>query len=178
MRIKSFIAGFIVASALVAVAYAQTQSQSSSSSSKQSSSSSSASKQSSSSASARSGGSHLAGSSSSGSGNMRSIPYPTHAVIYSPGKNWDTSKSVMEQTLIQEHIAYWQRVISTGKFFLGGPWRNEPGGMNLLVTKSDEEAESLVMGDPAVKGGLLVPDIKAWYIGLDGTLAASQLAGK
>lgn len=169
MRFKSFAAGFIVASALVGIAYAQTQSQSNSQSKQGSSSASS-------SASARSGGSQSA--SGHGSGSMKSTPHPTHAVIYRPGQAWDTSKSVMEQAMIQDHIAYWQRVIPTGKFIWGGPWRKEPGGMNLLVVKSDAEAEKLVMADPAVQGGLLEPDIKPWYVGLDGTLAASAMAGK
>lgn len=172
MRLKSFVAGFVSASVMVAVAYAQT----SSGSSQQSSSSSNSSKQASSSASSssKSGG----GYSGSSSGSSRSIPHPTHAVIYSPGEKWDRSKSVMQQPLIQDHIAYWQKVIPTGKFIWGGPWTTEPGGMNLLVVKSDEEAERLVMGDPAVKGGLLEPDIKGWYVGLDGTLAASSVVGK
>ncbi len=176
MRLKSFVAGFIAASALVAVAYAQTQSSSSSSSSKQSSSSSSS--NASASKSANAGGSSNSGGSMNGSGGMKSIPHPTHAIIYSPGEKWIDGKPIMEQPFIREHIAYWQKVIPTGKFIWGGPWRDEPGGMNLLVVKSDEEAERLVMGDPAVKAGLLVPDIKAWYVGLDGTLAASTVIGK
>lgn len=169
MSFKGFVTGFACASTIVAFAYAQ-QTTTSTSTNKQGSGSSSAS------ATASAGGSHSGSGngSGSGSGGMMSIPHPTHAVIYKAGEKWDKDLQVMEQPFIQDHINYWNKVIPTGKFIWGGPWKKEPGGMGLLIVKTDEEAQKLVMDDPAVQNGLLVPEIKPWYVGLDGSYYAAM----
>jgi uncharacterized protein YciI len=173
MKLKSFLIT-AVALSMAAVLYAQTSQSSQSNSNSQSgngrstssaSSSSSASGWSSSNGSRNSsaGGNH--GGSGSGSGNGSGFGFngkPTHAIMYTLDSS--TSNDVNDRKVFEQHSKYMSDQQSKGKVLLFGPWRDQPGSMAIVMTKSDEEANEIAKNDPAVKSGNLTFEVRAWNV--------------
>ena len=64
------------------------------------------------------------------------------------------------------HFANIGRLADEGKLAIAGPFgKNEKAyrGLYIFNVTTVEEAEKLVMLDPAVKSGVLVPDLTPWY---------------
>jgi len=64
------------------------------------------------------------------------------------------------------HFANIGRLADTGKLAVAGPFGNNDKayrGLYIFNVATIEEAEKLVMLDPAVKAGVFVPDLTLWY---------------
>lgn len=142
--------------AAIAVALAQSTSNSGSTS-KQGGASASAS------SSARSSGGQSGNVSAFGS----TLPKPTHAILYSAGPNWIEGRPANQQNL-GEHAQYMSDLIKRGYLIFGGPWRDLPGGMTLIRARNDEEARAILDRDPAVRGGIMVGELRAWNVVFQG----------
>lgn len=86
------------------------------------------------------------------------------------GRVWDSGRSLGEQKLVGEHMAYLGRLIERGEVTQAGaviPDDHGPGDdglLALIVYAVDvERARQLADGDPAVRGGMISLDIRPWY---------------
>ncbi|HXG58316.1 MAG TPA: YciI family protein [Thermoanaerobaculia bacterium] len=64
------------------------------------------------------------------------------------------------------HFANINRLADEGKLAVAGPFgKNDKSyrGLYIFSVETVEEAEQLVMLDPAVKAGVFVPDLTPWY---------------
>ena len=64
------------------------------------------------------------------------------------------------------HFANIQRLADDGKLLVAGPFgKNDKTyrGLYIFDVETVEEAEQLVVMDPAVKAGVFVPDLTPWY---------------
>jgi len=160
MHSKTLTAALAAIVAVAGVAIAQNQTSTSTSTNKQGCATATASSR------ARSSG--FQGAHSSGSGSMLSMVKPTHVVVYTGGPNWIEGKPAVEQNL-RPHADYMAGMLKKGILLLGGPWRDEPGGLAVLNCRSDAEAEEVLRNDPSVKMGVMVGSLKAWSVYFQGT---------
>ena len=86
------------------------------------------------------------------------------------GRVWDSGRSLGEQKLVAEHMAYRGRLIDTGKVTQAGPviptdhGPDEDGLLALIVyAVGAEQARKLAEDDPAVRGGMVAVDVRPWY---------------
>jgi len=86
-----------------------------------------------------------------------------YAIIYSPGKKYDTNKTVYKQDL-KEHGLYLQQLSDNGTLVLAGPFTNDAGGM-LIIRASDEAAAlNIANKDPAVFNQVFIYKMTVWDI--------------
>src|SRR4029450_11198789 len=87
----------------------------------------------------------------------------TYLVIYRPGPEWLTGKSVMEQP-VKEHGKYMLSLYIKGSMRLAGPLTDNAGGAVLLDVSDEGEAKAIVANDPAVKSGIFVYEMHPWKL--------------
>jgi len=73
-----------------------------------------------------------------------------------PRPTFDKDASPAEQTLMEQHFAYWKDLNEKGVCFFGGPVFDPKGVYGILVVKAagEDEARALGSGDPSVKAGV------------------------
>ena len=61
-----------------------------------------------------------------------------------------------ENRIMEEHFSYLQDLLNEGKLYLAGPTlkENDPFGIYILNTETEEEAKLLIESDPSVKAGI------------------------
>ena len=61
-----------------------------------------------------------------------------------------------ERAMMDRHVEYWRGLLADGVAVVFGPVLNPDGGYGLAVVEvsGQEQAERLIAGDPAVRGGL------------------------
>ena len=96
---------------------------------------------------------------------MQDIRY---VVFHRPGPAWLSGKSFLDQPGVREHIAHYRKLLEAGKLELGGPHLDAGGGgmMIPVAGMTEEEAMRFAKEDPAVKGGLLLVEVRPWLIGM------------
>ena len=70
------------------------------------------------------------------------------------------------KAIFEGHFANIQRLADEGKLAVAGPFgKNDKNyrGLYIFNVATVEEAEKLVVLDPAVKAGVFVPDLTPWY---------------
>lgn len=84
--------------------------------------------------------------------------------ILKRGPNWPTDPSANAE-LQQKHIAYVKSMIESGKLALVGGIRdhNELVAVFIYRTKSAEEAQSWLAGDPGAAAGIVVAEWHPWW---------------
>ena len=88
---------------------------------------------------------------------------PTYYVLFhSPGPAWKPGVGFRDQPGIGDHVAYLGGLQAKGLVVMGGPFLDNSGGMQILSTTSEEEAQVLGEADPAVKAGLLRVTVRPW----------------
>ncbi len=88
---------------------------------------------------------------------------PTYFVIqHSPGPAWRTDVGFSDQPGLSEHRAYYAKIMDKGLIVMGGPFLDNSGGMQILSTASEADAEAIAKADPAVKSGLLIAKVRPW----------------
>jgi len=96
-------------------------------------------------------------------------------VLLNRGDAWDPA-SPQFANIVKEHPAFIHQFIGQGKIAVAAPFPfSEPGELRAveIFRVGTEETERLVKDDPAVKAGLLKPEIHPWATGA-GVLAPGQ----
>ena len=67
--------------------------------------------------------------------------------------------------LRQQHIAYFQSLLQTGKVIIAGPIREDAElvGVAIFNTKSSDEAQNWLNADPTVKAGYFITELHPWW---------------
>ena len=87
-------------------------------------------------------------------------------VILKTGPKDAEVKGDERKKIFEGHFANIARLADEGKLAVAGPFgKNDKAyrGLYIFNVPTIEEAEKLVMLDPAVKAGVFVPDITLWY---------------
>jgi uncharacterized protein YciI len=86
--------------------------------------------------------------------------------ILKTGPNDAAITGEQRNTIFAGHFANIRRLADEGKLAVAGPFgKNDKAyrGLYIFNVATIEEAETLVMLDPAVKAGVFVPDLTPWY---------------
>lgn len=86
-------------------------------------------------------------------------------VILKTGKTKLSDKAKTD-SLFAGHMSNMGRMVANGKLTVAGPMQknsNNYRGIFILNVKTTEEAQKLLETDPAIKAGLLEPELYGWY---------------
>lgn len=87
---------------------------------------------------------------------------PTYLVVYRRGPRWVDGMPMAKQQGMREHFAYYVDLYRQGLLKSGGGFIDESGGAAVFEAADDATASAIVMGDPAVIGGVFAPELKQW----------------
>jgi uncharacterized protein YciI len=83
--------------------------------------------------------------------------------FHSPGPAWQDGTALFEQPGVEDHAAYYEGELETGRLESGGPLTDPSGGMAISRADVDRtRAEDIARAGPAVVTGLLRVEVKAW----------------
>ena len=85
--------------------------------------------------------------------------------ILKKGPKWDTTKDVEKNQILHQHLRNVVSLLQTGKAVIAGPFGDDSdlAGIFIFRSASAEEAKTWVDADPAVKAGLIVPEMHPWF---------------
>lgn len=88
-----------------------------------------------------------------------------YAVIRKHGPQWDSSRSMREQQLWDEHAAFMDDLTEEGFVVLGGPLRTTTGALLIIDAEDETTIQSRLDADPWSPGSLLQTGmIEPWTI--------------
>ena len=90
-------------------------------------------------------------------------PKTTWLVVYRPGPSWVAGKPLAEQPL-KEHGRYMIELYGKGTLKFAGPFLDDSGGAMVMEADTEADAKVLVAADPAVKGGVMLADLRPWRL--------------
>ena len=85
----------------------------------------------------------------------------TYVAHYTPGPNWVAGQPLREQPL-KPHVEYLLGLHREERLLMGGPLADGSGGLVIFSAPSAAEVDVMLSGDPAIKSGILVADVKEW----------------
>ena len=85
--------------------------------------------------------------------------------IMKKGPEWVSTKEPERKQIRQQHLANVLSLLDSGKAVITGPFGDDTdlAGIFILRASSTAEAKSWVDADPAVKAGLMVPEMHPWW---------------
>ena len=85
--------------------------------------------------------------------------------IFTKGPKWETTSAEERGRIFQQHLANVLLMHESGKLAIAGPFGDDTNlvGIFIMRTASAEEARGWVDADPAVKAGLMTPEIHPWW---------------
>jgi len=85
--------------------------------------------------------------------------------IMKKGPAWASTKEPERNQIRQQHLANVLSLLESGKAVITGPFGDDTdlAGIFILRASSTAEAKSWVDADPAVKAGLMVPEMHPWW---------------
>ena len=88
-----------------------------------------------------------------------------HMAIMKRGPNWTKSPGIDAPKMQQEHIAYVQSLLESGKAIIAGAIKDDSGIVAVYVfrAKTAEEAKTWATADPAVAAGHLTAEMHPWW---------------
>jgi uncharacterized protein YciI len=88
-----------------------------------------------------------------------------HVAIMKRGPNWTANPDKAALAIQQKHVEYAQSLLDSGKAVIAGPIKDASDllGIYIFRAASADEAKSLVMADPEVVGGHMVPEMHPWW---------------
>ena len=100
---------------------------------------------------------------------MPSPPRIRHVVFHAPGDSWEEGVEFREQPGVGDHVAHYADFHQQGKLELGGPFLTGGGGGMMVTTDAVrfDEIDAFAAADPAVRSGLLVYEIRPWYVAME-----------
>ena len=88
-------------------------------------------------------------------------------VIYRPPRpTFNEDATADEERIIGMHFQYLKRLLAEGKLLMAGPCEDASMGIAVLECESQEEARSILAGDPAVQGKVFTGEIKPYRVSL------------
>jgi len=81
------------------------------------------------------------------------------------GPRWAETKEPERSQIFKQHLTNVLSLLDSGKAIIAGPFgdNTEIAGIYILRAPSAAEAKTWVDADPAVKAGLLVPEMHPWF---------------
>lgn len=91
-----------------------------------------------------------------------------YVVFHRPGPAWQRGVDFREQPGVAEHVAHYRALHAQGKLALGGPFLLPDAGGMMVATPAvgAAELEAFAAADPAVQSGLLLYEIRPWYVAM------------
>jgi len=88
-----------------------------------------------------------------------------HMSIFSKGPKWATTSAEERGRILQQHLANVLSLYESGKLAVAGPFGDNTNlvGIFIIRTASAEQAREWIEDDPAVKAGLMAPEIHPWW---------------
>ena len=85
--------------------------------------------------------------------------------ILKKGPKWATATEAERNQILHQHLRNVISLLQTGKAVIAGPFGDdtELAGIFIFRSASAEEAKAWVDADPAVKAGLIVPEMHPWF---------------
>jgi uncharacterized protein YciI len=85
--------------------------------------------------------------------------------ILAKGPKWETTSAEERGRIFQQHLASVLSMHDAGKIAIAGPFGDDTNlvGIFIMRTASVDEARTWVDADPAVKAGLMAPEIHPWW---------------
>jgi len=85
--------------------------------------------------------------------------------IMKKGPKWATTSAEDRGRILQQHIVSVLAMLDSGKMVISGPFADDTdlAGIFILRAASTAEARTWVDADPAVKAGLMVPEMHPWW---------------
>lgn len=80
-------------------------------------------------------------------------------LMFTPGENWEHDKPMSQQKL-EDHRAYYQKLLENKIVVIGGGFMEENGGLSILKARDKIQIDSLVKNDPAVLNGIFKIQVK------------------
>ena len=71
-----------------------------------------------------------------------------------------------EGNIMGTHFLYLQELLKAGKLILAGPETTGKFGIAIIETESEDEAMEIMMNDPAVKSGIVSPELYPYRVSL------------
>jgi uncharacterized protein len=71
-----------------------------------------------------------------------------------------------ENEIMMEHFGYLQGLLREGKLILAGPCLDRELGISVIQAESEAEARSIMENDPAVKKGVMTPELHPYRVSL------------
>jgi uncharacterized protein YciI len=96
------------------------------------------------------------------------VPDPHHVVIHRPGPRWVAGRPPFEQDGARLHAAHYRQWLDDGRLLAGGPFLDADGG-GMMIAASGIDVQALTAfaaADPAVAMGLLVFEVRPWFIAM------------
>ena len=89
-------------------------------------------------------------------------------VLRRSGPQWDSSKTLEEQSGWPEHAAFMDGLVDSGFVVLGGPLADERRVLLAVKAESEDAIRATLARDPWSETHLVTESIEAWTIRLDG----------
>jgi uncharacterized protein YciI len=90
-----------------------------------------------------------------------------HVVVHRSGPEWDTSRSLEEQSGWDAHASFMDGLVDAGFIILGGPLSDEYRVVHVVEAESEDDVRATLARDPWSQTHLRVDSIEAWTIRLD-----------
>ena len=90
-------------------------------------------------------------------------------ISYTAGPNWREGAPMSQQPGMRAHGEYITGLFAEGLIFAAGPYMQDDGvnmgegGLIIVRAENREAVDAIVAADPAVTGGLFVPQVSRWW---------------
>lgn len=86
--------------------------------------------------------------------------------IRSPKENFVENMTAEEAEIMGVHFGYLNEQMANGKLILAGPETTGKFGICILNAANEDEAREIMMNDPAVKSGIVNPELFPFRVSL------------
>ena len=95
-----------------------------------------------------------------------SASHVRYIILHTPGPKWKIGIDFREQPEIRVHVEHYRAIHAAGQLEMGGPFlMTNMGGMMIPIEGlSEQVVRQMAESDPAVQGGLLRAEVRAWYV--------------
>ena len=85
--------------------------------------------------------------------------------IFTKGPKWETTSAEERGRIFKQHLANVLSMYESGNMAMAGPFGDDTNliGIFVMRTTSAAEAKAWIDADPAVKAGLMVPEMHSWW---------------
>ncbi len=81
-------------------------------------------------------------------------------------ENFAETMTEEEGNIMGTHFLYLQELLGKGKLILAGPETTGKFGIAIIETETEEEANEIMNNDPAVKSGIVTPELYPYRVSL------------